>query len=207
VGRHNIENILCASGAALAAGVPPAAIQAGIGLLRNVPGRLESVPNAFGRFIFVDYAHTPDALENVLMAVTALSAGKIICVFGCGGDRDRKKRPLMGEIAGRLADLAVVTSDNPRTEDPMAIIRQMLPGIKQAAGREYGPEDLAAGVNDKGFLIEPDRRRAIRMALTASRPGDVLLIAGKGHETYQIIGEKTLAFDDRVEVVEALKRL
>jgi len=207
VGRHNIENILCATGAALAVGVPLSSIQAGISLLRRVPGRLESVPNAFGRFIFVDYAHTPDALENVLTAVKVLAAGKIICVFGCGGDRDRKKRPLMGEIAGRLADLAVVTSDNPRSEDPMAIIHQMLPGIMQAADREYGSDDLANGLDGKGFLIEPDRRKAIRMALMASRPGDVLLIAGKGHEPYQIVGEKTLVFDDRVEVMEALKHL
>lgn len=206
-GRHNVENILCAAGAALSVGVPLTSIQAGIARLRTVPGRLESIPNDAGRFVFVDYAHTPDALENVLAAVRALTARKIICVFGCGGDRDRKKRPLMGEIAGRLADLAVVTSDNPRTEDPMAIIREMVPGVKQGADREYAAEALAGGLNGKGYLVEPDRRRAIRLAVRVSRPGDVVLIAGKGHETYQIVGRETLAFDDRIEVREALKRL
>jgi len=206
-GRHNVENILCAAGAALAVDAPPAAIQAGIAALSSVPGRLQPVPNDTGRFIFVDYAHTPDALENVLSAVRALTAEKIICVFGCGGDRDRKKRPLMGEIAGRLADLAVVTSDNPRTEDPMAIIRQMLPGVKQAADHEYVAEELFGGLNGKGFFVEPDRRRAIRLAVGVSRPGDVVLVAGKGHETYQIVGVETRKFDDRVEVQEALKRL
>jgi UDP-N-acetylmuramoyl-L-alanyl-D-glutamate--2,6-diaminopimelate ligase len=206
-GKHNIENILCAAGAALAVGVPLPSIQAGIGRLHTVPGRLESIANDAGRFVFVDYAHTPDALENVLAAVRALTARKIICVFGCGGDRDRKKRPLMGEIAGRLADLAVVTSDNPRTEDPMEIIRQMLPGVKQGAEREYVSEELSEGLNGKGFLVEPDRRRAIRLAVRVSRPGDVVVVAGKGHETYQIIGKETLKFDDRIEVREALKHL
>ncbi len=206
VGRHNVENILCAAGAAVAAGVDLPSIQEGIARLQAVPGRLEAVPDADGRFIFVDYAHTPDALENVLHAVNALKARKIICVFGCGGDRDRRKRPMMGEIAGRLADLSVVTSDNPRTEDPMAIIQEMLPGVKQRAAHEYTPEALAAGVNGRGFLVEPDRRKAIRLALQASRPGDVVLVAGKGHETYQIIGRETRPFDDRIEVREALRR-
>ena len=206
-GRHNMENILCAVGAALAVGVPLPSIQAGIARLHMVPGRLESIPNDAGRFVFVDYAHTPDALENVLSAVRSLAGRRIICVFGCGGDRDRKKRPLMGEIAGRLSDLAVVTSDNPRTEDPMEIIRQMLPGVKQGADREYLAEDCSDGLDSKGFLVEPDRRRAIRTAVRISRPGDVVLIAGKGHETYQIIGKERLTFDDRVEVREALKHL
>jgi UDP-N-acetylmuramyl-tripeptide synthetase len=206
-GRHNVENLLCATGAALAVGVEPLSIQAGIAQLRAVPGRLEAIPDARGRFVFVDYAHTPDALENVLAAVKALTRGNVICVFGCGGDRDRKKRPLMGEIAGRLADLSVVTSDNPRTEDPMAIIREILPGVKQSAAREYAPAALASGVNGKGFLVEPDRRGAIRLALKVSRGGDVVLVAGKGHETYQIIGRETLKFDDRIEVREALKHL
>lgn len=207
VGRHNVENILCAAAAAWAIGVPPAAIRSGIAGLRSVPGRLESIPNDRRRFVFVDYAHTPDALENVLAAVRALTQERILCVFGCGGDRDRRKRPIMGEIAGRLADVAVVTSDNPRTEDPMEIIREILPGVRQATGREYDPQDLAEGANGRGFLVEPDRRRAIGLAVKASRPGDVVLVAGKGHETYQIIGRETLQFDDRVEVREALKRL
>ena len=177
------------------------------GTLAIVPGRLESIANDAGRFAFVDYAHTPDALENVLTAVRALTEQKIICVFGCGGDRDRQKRPLMGEIAGRLADVAVVTSDNPRTEDPMAIIRDMLPGVERSAGKAYEAAELSAGVNGRGFLVEPDRRHAIRLAVAASRPGDVVLVAGKGHETYQIVGREILPFDDRIELREALKRL
>lgn len=207
VGRHNVENILCAAAAAWALGVPSGAIRSGIAGLGSVPGRLESIPNNRDRFVFVDYAHTPDALENVLAAVRALTKERIICVFGCGGDRDRRKRPIMGEIAGRLADLAVVTSDNPRTEDPMEIIREILPGVGQTAMQEYDSRNLAEWTTGRGFLVEPDRRRAIGLAVEASRSGDVVLVAGKGHETYQIIGRETLPFDDRVEVKEALNRL
>ena len=197
VGRHNIENILCAAGAGAALGIPAAAIRAGIEAVTNVPGRLERVANGGGRHVYVDYSHTPDALEHALSALRALTAERIICVFGCGGDRDRTKRPLMGEIAARLSDLAIVTSDNPRSEDPQAIINEILAGIRRACA--------PAGRTEA--VVEPDRRRAIAIALSAARPGDTVLIAGKGHENYQVIGGRTIHFDDREEAARALARL
>ena len=141
VGTHNLENILSASGAAAALNIAPDTIKAGIEALAAIPGRLESIENSSGRFVYVDYAHTPDALENALSALKAIAAARIICVFGCGGDRDREKRPMMGEIVARLCDLAVVTSDNPRSEDPATIIDQILPGIEQANGHRYSADD------------------------------------------------------------------
>jgi UDP-N-acetylmuramoyl-L-alanyl-D-glutamate--2,6-diaminopimelate ligase len=155
----------------------------------------------------VDYSHTPDALENALAAIREIAPARIICVFGCGGDRDKKKRPQMGEIVARLSDLAVVTSDNPRSEDPLAIIEQILPGTRQADGVEYAPRDLAAGFEQKGFVVEPDRGRAIELGVSASRPDDAVLIAGKGHETYQILANATIDFDDRQEARRALSIL
>jgi UDP-N-acetylmuramoyl-L-alanyl-D-glutamate--2,6-diaminopimelate ligase len=204
VGRHNLENILAAAGVGVGLGLPLATVAAGINRLRCVPGRLESVANSMGRFVYVDYAHTPDALENVLSALRPLCKGRLICVFGCGGDRDRGKRPLMGEIAARLSDLALATSDNPRSEDPQSIITQILPGLRKVVTHRYGAEDLAAGIAEKGYAVEPDRKIAIRLAVTASRPGDTILIAGKGHENYQIIGGKTVPFDDREQARLAL---
>ena len=204
VGRHNIENILCAAGAGAALGIPVPAICAGIEALALVPGRLERVGLGRGRHVYVDYSHTPDALENALSALRAIGARRIICVFGCGGDRDRSKRPLMGEIAGRLSELAVATSDNPRSEAPMAIIEEIVPGLRRAGARETTAAETA---NPKRFVIEPDRRRAIEIALAAARPGDTVLIAGKGHETYQVIGGRTVHFDDREEAAAVLKQL
>jgi UDP-N-acetylmuramyl tripeptide synthase len=128
-------------------------------------------------------------------------------VFGCGGDRDQKKRPLMGEVVARLCDLAIVTSDNPRTENPLAIIEQILPGVRQARGVEYSPGDLRNGYEAKGSVVEPDRRRAIELGINVSRPDDAVLIAGKGHETYQIIGNTTIDFDDREEARKVLNKL
>ncbi len=206
-GRHNLENILCAVGVGAALHIPFSAMEQGIEVLTAVPGRLEAVPDRQGRFVYVDYAHTPDALANVLSALKPLvtPAARIICVFGCGGDRDRDKRPRMGEIAGRFSDLAVITSDNPRTEEPLAIIRQIVTGASRAGGRFYRPGELReTGSADKGYVVEPDRRKAIRLAVAVSRPGDVVLIAGKGHETYQIIGSGTIPFDDRAEARQAL---
>jgi UDP-N-acetylmuramyl-tripeptide synthetase len=197
VGRHNIENILCAAGAGAALALPAAAIRAGIEAVTNVPGRLERVENGGGRHVYVDYSHTPDALEHALAALRELTAERIICVFGCGGDRDRTKRPLMGEIAARLSDLAIVTSDNPRSEDPQAIIDEILPGMRRAGAPAERTE----------VVVEPDRRRAIEIALSAAHPGDTVLIAGKGHENYQIIGGRTIHFDDREEAARALERL
>ncbi|MDJ0888939.1 MAG: UDP-N-acetylmuramoyl-L-alanyl-D-glutamate--2,6-diaminopimelate ligase, partial [Desulfobacterales bacterium] len=188
VGRHNIENLLAAVGAALALDLPREAIQAGLATAGGAPGRLERVPDDHGRFVYVDYAHTPDALENVLNALQTIKSGRLICLFGCGGDRDRGKRPLMGAIAARLSDLAVVTSDNPRTEDPDRIIADILPGITPLMARAYRPAELQNGWTDPGYVVLPDRRAAIGLAIRLARPGDTVLIAGKGHENYQIIG-------------------
>jgi len=207
VGTHNLENILSASGAAAATNIAPETIKAGIAALAAIPGRLESIENSNGRFVYVDYAHTPDALDNAVSALKAIAPARIICVFGCGGDRDQEKRPMMGEIASRLCDLAVVTSDNPRSEDPAAIIDQILPGITRSAEHCYTAEDLENGFKKKGYTIEPDRRRAIELAIRASKPDDAVLIAGKGHETYQIIGNERLDFDDREEARQALADL
>ena len=205
VGEHNLENILCAAGVGLALNLPVGALRSGIEAVSIIPGRLEPIENNAGRFVYVDYAHTPDALENVIRALSNVMQRRIICVFGCGGDRDTKKRPLMGEIAARLCDLAVVTSDNPRTEDPMAIIAQILKGTRKAIGREYSAADLNGGFEEKGYVVEADRRRAIQLGITVSEPGDTVLIAGKGHETYQILGTATIDFDDRQEARKALR--
>jgi len=204
VGRHNLENILCATGVGIALDLPLGSIKAGLETVSAVPGRLESIPNDIARFVYVDYAHTPDALENVLSALKQLAIGRMICVFGCGGNRDKDKRPRMGKIAVRLCDLAIITSDNPRTEPPIKIINQILEGLKSVNGHKYTPQDLKTGFQRKGYAVEPDRKAAIRMAVLASRPGDTVLIAGKGNETYQIIGDKTIPFDDRKEARAAI---
>ncbi|MCG2829723.1 MAG: UDP-N-acetylmuramoyl-L-alanyl-D-glutamate--2,6-diaminopimelate ligase [Desulfobacteraceae bacterium] len=207
-GEHNLENILSATGVGIALGLSSAIIKAGIEKTGWIPGRLEFIPNKAGKFVFVDYAHTPDALEHVLSSLKSIKdneIGRIICVVGCGGDRDRGKRPQMGEIAGRLCDLAIITSDNPRTEDPMEIISRIIEGIKQTPSKEHTLSDLAKGIQEKGYVIEPDRRKAIKLSITSAGPGDIILIAGKGHETYQLIGGETFPFDDREEAREALK--
>jgi UDP-N-acetylmuramoyl-L-alanyl-D-glutamate--2,6-diaminopimelate ligase/murE/murF fusion protein len=207
VGVHNVENILNATGVGSALKIGPSAIKEGIEALSAIPGRLESITNNTGRYVYVDYAHTPDALENAVSAIKEIAPARIICVFGCGGDRDQKKRPLMGEVVARLCDLAIVTSDNPRTENPLAIIEQILPGVRQARGVEYSPGDLRNGYEAKGSVVEPDRRRAIELGINVSRPDDAVLIAGKGHETYQIIGNTTIDFDDREEARKVLNKL
>ena len=203
-GRHNLENVMSAVGVGLHLNLPPATIKQGLEDLAAVPGRLEPVANDRGLFIFVDYAHTPDALENVLQALVQLRRTRIICVFGCGGDRDRTKRPLMGAIAGRLADLAIVTSDNPRTEDPDDIIAEVLGGDLQSSNARLSIADLQSDPDQTGYLVEPDRRRAIKLAVRLARPEDIVLIAGKGHETYQIRGTEKFDFDDRAEASAAL---
>jgi len=204
VGKHNLENILSATGVGFALNIPIKAIKDGIEEISSIPGRLESIPNDSNKFIYVDYAHTPDALENVLNSLKSLTSNRIICVFGCGGDRDKEKRPQMGEIAGRLCDLAIITSDNPRTEMPMEIISQIIQGTIKVSLHEYTPLELATGFNKKGYVVEQDRRKAIRLGIKVSQPGDIFLIAGKGHEDYQIIGNKTISFDDRDEARQAL---
>ena len=186
-GRHNIYNSMAAAGAMLAVGLDLETIRTGLATVRRVPGRLERVgEQGSGVNVFVDYAHTDDALDNVLRAVRPLTPGRLWCVFGCGGDRDRTKRPRMAAVAARLADAVVVTSDNPRTEDPERIL-----------------DDVEAGMTGKSHYRIVDRRAAIGQALDLARQGDTILVAGKGHETYQIIGTTKEPFDER-EVVRAL---
>jgi len=204
VGDFNLENILSAAGAALALGIPVAAIAAGIDATVCVPGRLERIVEGGERFIFVDYSHKPGALENAITALRSLTQGRLITVFGCGGDRDRTKRPVMGAIAARFSDLAVVTSDNPRSEDPLAIIAQVEAGVREVCTRRLSADGLTAGRQEKSYLVEPDRRKAIAAAMAEADAGDTVLIAGKGHETYQILAGETVHFDDREVVRQVL---
>ena len=192
LGRHNIHNALAAFSLALLAGVEPRAALASLAEAPPVRGRLEKVaPQDSPAAFFVDYAHTPDALENVLKTLRELASGRLIAVFGAGGDRDRGKRPLMGAACARLADISIITSDNPRSEDPAAIIGDILSGVPPAA---------RAAVSTC-----VDRREAIRRAVQlADRAGDIVLIAGKGHEDYQIIGGRAEHFDDREELLRAV---
>lgn len=190
VGRHNVANALAAAGAAEAMGASPEAIRTGLEQASHVPGRLQRVePDGWPFSVFVDYAHTDAALENVLTALRPLTAGRLLCIFGCGGDRDRTKRPRMGAVVGRLADAAYVTSDNPRSERPAAIIDEILPGLERATRCRV--------------VVEPDRRAAILRAIGEARTGDTVLIAGKGHEDYQIVGATVHPFDD-VEVASRI---
>ena len=197
VGRHNLENILSAAGAGIALGLPLETICRGIESVKRIPGRLEPVRGSRERFVFIDYAHTPDALENAIRALRNVCPGRLICLFGCGGNRDRSKRPKMGAIAAGLSDLAIVTSDNPRNEDPMAIIEEILAGIDPLGLRRYDSGQLASGFEQPGYTVEADRRTAISLAAACSGRADTVLIAGKGHETYQIIGNRRIDFDDR----------
>jgi UDP-N-acetylmuramoyl-L-alanyl-D-glutamate--2,6-diaminopimelate ligase len=201
VGAHNLENLLCAAGMALALGIPPAAVGRGLSESSGAPGRLERFA-ARGVSVFVDYAHTDDALARALEALRALAPRRIICVFGCGGDRDRGKRPLMGEAAGRAADLVIVTSDNPRSEDPLAIIGEIVPGLERAGQRRLSASQLC--LDERGYAVEPDRRSAIALAVAAAREGDAVLVAGKGHEETQTVGREQLPFSDRDEARKAL---
>ncbi len=200
VGAHNLENLLCAAGIALALDLPAEAVVRGLSSCRGAPGRLERFA-ANGVSVFVDYAHTDDALARAIEALRALSPRRLVCVFGCGGDRDRGKRPLMG-AASAAADLAVVTSDNPRTEDPAAIIAEILPGLDRAGTRRITP--AAARGGERGYVVEPDRRAATALAVAVAREGDAVLLAGKGHEDYQVVGKQRLPYSDREEARKAL---
>ncbi len=196
LGRPNAENLLAAAACALALEVTPSSIAHALAAVVRVPGRLEPVSNDLGLRVLVDYAHKPGALEGVLRTTRSLAAsssGRVVLVFGCGGDRDRGKRPEMGRIAGELADVVVVTSDNPRSENPESILDEIRPGVS------------ATSAKDVRYLV--DRRVAIREALALARPGDVVLIAGKGHETTQLIGGVSHPFDDRVVAKELLDEL
>ncbi len=191
VGEHNVYNILAAIGVGLHEGFPPETVQRGIASLANVPGRFERVEAGQDFTVVVDYAHTDDALLRLLTAAQALKTGRIITVFGCGGDRDRGKRPKMGRVAARLSDVVFLTSDNPRSENPEAILREIEVGVREVLA-------------DKPvrYEVHADRRAAIEAAVREAKPGDTVLIAGKGHEDYQIVGSTRLHFDDR-EVARA----
>ncbi len=195
-GRHNIYNALACIGVCYALGIEQKHIKRGIENLHLVPGRLEPVQNDYGIRVFVDYAHTPDALENVLLALKETAEGRIITVFGCGGDRDRGKREIMGEIAGRYSDMTIITSDNPRTEDPDEIIREIERGIVRTGVIKINPGDNLSGTT-KSYITLADRRKAIELSLRIAGRGDTVLIAGKGDEDYQIIGTEKFHFSDR----------
>jgi UDP-N-acetylmuramoyl-L-alanyl-D-glutamate--2,6-diaminopimelate ligase len=201
IGDANLENILGAVGVGFALRLPMDKIAAGVTRMDLIPGRLQKIKNNLGMTVVVDYAHTPDALEKALRALRPLIRGRIITLFGCGGDRDRGKRPLMGEIAAKLGDLLVLTSDNPRTEEPVGIIREIEAGVRRAGLEKISTSSLET---QKGYWVEPDRRASIRSALRHARAGDLLLIAGKGHEDYQVLGDRRCHFDDREVVAEEL---
>jgi len=206
VGRPNLYNILAAVATGVALDLPVAAIEAGVANLPGVPGRFQVVSSPTDDVsVVVDYAHTDDALKNLLETARALSAGRLITVFGAGGDRDRTKRPLMGAVAGRMSDVVVVTSDNPRSEDPDAIIAEVLRGIPGAAPRNGSkmPREVTRGPE---VLAIADRGEAVARAIALARPGDLVIVAGKGHERTQVIGDRELPFDDVVASGEALAR-
>jgi len=200
-GRFNLENILCAAGAALATGICPESIARGIAGLERVPGRLEKLPTELNRHIFVDYAHTPDALECILKTLAGRAPARLITVFGCGGDRDRTKRGPMGVIACRYSDIAVVTSDNPRTEDPDAIIDEIIDGIRAQGFKQI--DRCGSSACEKGYIRMTDRARALALAVQISKPRDIIVAAGKGHETYQITNAGTIHFDDKEHLTRA----
>jgi UDP-N-acetylmuramoyl-L-alanyl-D-glutamate--2,6-diaminopimelate ligase len=192
VGRPHVYNMLAASGAAIELGYGLDSIEKGLSICVGAPGRFERVPNDCGFAVVVDYAHTDDALLNTLRTARDLTSGRIITVFGCGGDRDKTKRIPMGRVAGEHSDMAIITSDNPRTEDPMAIIREIEIGVREAG---------------TSYEILSDRRDAIFRAVSMAKPDDVIIIAGKGHENYQVVGNDKFHFDDREVAREALVRV
>ena len=191
VGRINVYNLLAAIGAAQALGIANEHIESGIRNLQSVSGRFQQVALGQPFFVIVDYAHTDDALENLIRTARELNPkGRVITLFGCGGGKDRTKRPVMGEAAGRLSDLTILTNDNPRQEDPLKIISDVVVGLQKTSGK---------------YLIEPDREKAISMAIDEAREGDIVLLAGKGHEDYQALADTTLPWDDRERARQALR--
>jgi UDP-N-acetylmuramoyl-L-alanyl-D-glutamate--2,6-diaminopimelate ligase len=193
LGKPNLYNILASASIALTLEISPTAIKEGIADLKEIPGRFEKVENSLGLNIFVDYAHTDDALRNLLVTFRELNPRRILLVFGAGGGRDKTKRERMGEVAGAHADWIFVTSDNPRSEDPLKIIRDIEKGLKKT--------------NTKNYTVLPDRKEAIEQALSFGKKGDYILIAGKGHENYQIIKDKIIPFNDTEVTKEILKRM
>jgi UDP-N-acetylmuramoyl-L-alanyl-D-glutamate--2,6-diaminopimelate ligase len=204
VGDFNLENLLVATGVAVALGLDADAIEAGTRSCPQVPGRIERVGAELddAPTVFVDYAHTPDAVEKLLRTVRPLARNRLITVFGCGGDRDRAKRPLMAEAVARSSDCVVATSDNPRTEDPSAILSEVTRGL--GALKCVEPDEL--GSTPAAYSVVPDRRSAIELAIGLASPDDTVVLAGKGHEDYQIVGRERLPFDDRTEAMRALRR-
>ena len=188
-GAYNVSNALCAAGCAFAAGIQLETIKAGLEAAPQVPGRLERIDCGQPFSVIVDYAHTPDSLAKAIQAVKEVTSGRVVVVFGCGGDRDPDKRPMMGRAAGAHADYSIVTSDNPRSEDPVGIILMVEDGLLESAGE---------------YEVVVDRRTAIQQAISLCRPGDAVLIAGKGHEDYQIFADRTVHFDDREVAREVL---
>jgi UDP-N-acetylmuramoyl-L-alanyl-D-glutamate--2,6-diaminopimelate ligase len=209
VGRLNLYNIVAAISASVSLGIASNAIEEGIRNLSSVDGRLErvAIPSRYGFQVIVDYAHTPDAMEKALACFREMTEKRLIAVFGCGGDRDRGKRPIMGRIAAERADLVILTSDNPRSEQPDVIIDEIAAGMKQTGISKWGSAAAAKLPAEKGYIREVDRRKAIETALALGCPGDTIFIGGKGHETYQIIGTIKHSFDDRLVVREYFKRL
>jgi len=194
-GRFNVYNALCALAVGLHWGVPLERAAQALEAVRSLPGRFERVDEGQPFLVVVDYAHTPDGLASVLAAAREIARGRVIAVFGCGGDRDRGKRPVMGRIAAELADYVVVTSDNPRSEDPLAIVAEIVEGVRSAKAPRGAYE------------VEPDRDAAIRKAVQLARPQDAVLICGKGHETVQVFADRTIPFDDRAVARQALREL
>jgi UDP-N-acetylmuramoyl-L-alanyl-D-glutamate--2,6-diaminopimelate ligase len=205
IGIHNLSNILAAVAAAESLEIPPEITVRGLEKMGRVPGRLDRVPGGDGIRIFVDYAHTPDALERALETLRSARPTRLLVIFGCGGDRDRGKRPVMGKTAALGSDWAVITSDNPRTEEPLKILAEIEAGIRETGRPRLTSENLLAREEQGGYLVVPDRREAISLTIGAARPGDVVLIAGKGHEDYQILGTSRIHFDDREEAQVALQ--
>jgi UDP-N-acetylmuramoyl-L-alanyl-D-glutamate--2,6-diaminopimelate ligase len=192
IGVFNVSNILAAAGVGISYGLALPQIAAGIAACHGVPGRFERVDAGQPFLVVVDYAHTDDALRNLIRAARELTSARVITLFGCGGDRDRTKRPLMGMAAAELSDFVVLTSDNPRSEDPLGIMNDAMVGLRRF---------------DTAHVAEPDRAKAIRVAIEQARPGDAVLLAGKGHETYQILKDKTIHFDDRETARAVLESL
>ena len=195
LGDHNLYNALSAMGIGIAKNIDLEAIKKGLESVSSVPGRFDRVDAGQDFTVVVDYAHTPDALERVLKAARKLTQGRLITVFGCGGDRDKGKRPLMGRAATDLSDYSIITSDNPRSEDPLAIISQIQAGVDKSWSEGQRYETI------------PDRRSAIQRAVEIAKKGDMIVIAGKGHENYQIIGSNRNHFDDKEEAAEAIKNI
>ncbi len=205
IGKHNVYNILAAVGAGVSLGLSPETISRGLAAMKAVPGRMEKVEAGQPFSVIVDYAHTEDSLAKLLDAVRGITTGRVLTLFGCGGDRDRAKRPAMGAVAVEKSDCVIVTTDNPRTEDPRAIINEIESGMNASGTRVASPSEARRARDAKTpYLIIPDRAEAISAAILLAGPGDVVVLAGKGHEHYQIIGDTRRHFDDREVAREAI---